>query len=159
MKLYDLTQEYIEGTKVKLDKYEGKVLLIVNTASKCVYTPQFTELQELYEEYGPKEFKILGFPCNQFLDQDPYSNEEILSFCKANYGVTFDMFKKTRVKGDKINPLYHYLVLNSPVDKGKEISWNFEKFLISKDGEILKRYKPEITPSDIKKDIEKALKA
>ncbi len=153
MQLYDIEVENMNGEVKKLSEYIGNVLLIVNTASKCGFTKQFRPLEYMYNEYKDKNFKILGFPCNQFLKQDPGTNEEILDFCKLNFGVTFEMFKKINVKGKDIHPLYSFLVENTPVKQGKKIKWNFEKFLISKTGEINNRYQSKISPLQIEEDI------
>jgi glutathione peroxidase len=133
-------------------------MLIVNTASACGYTPQFAGLEELHKEYGGKGLVVLGFPCNQFGSQDPGSNEEISQFCQLNYGVSFPMMAKIDVNGDKAHPLYKWLAKEAPGVLGTtSIKWNFTKFLIGKDGEVLKRYAPQDEPVKLKKDIEKAL--
>ncbi|MCF7927091.1 MAG: glutathione peroxidase [Candidatus Izimaplasma sp.] len=157
MSVYDYEVESMSDHKILLEKYKGKVLLIVNTASKCGYTPQFDSLQGLYESYNDEGFEILGFPCNQFLHQDPENNEKILEFCQVNYGVSFPMFKKLKVKGKDIHPLFDYLVNNSPDYTGKKVKWNFEKFLIDSAGNIIKRYRSKVVPEDIEKDIKKLL--
>ncbi|MCH4169941.1 MAG: glutathione peroxidase [Lactobacillus sp.] len=144
--IYDFTEARINGTEESLDKYKGKVLLIVNTASKCGFTPQFAGLEQLYKDYQDKDFEILGFPSNQFLHQDPGSNAEINEFCQMNYGVSFPMFAKIKVRGKEKNPLYDYLIENS---NGKAIKWNFTKFLIGRDGEIIERFEPKDKPEDI----------
>lgn len=157
MSLYDIEVEAMNGEKYPLGKYKNDVLLIVNTASKCGFTPQFEGLEELHKEFQDQGLRILGFPCNQFLHQDPGSNEDILSFCQINYGVDFEMFKKVSVKGKDQHPLYEYLVQNAPQRTNKKIKWNFEKFLISRDGEILQRYAPSVKPEELVEDIKKAL--
>ena len=157
MELYKIEVENMKGEIKTLNDYQKNVLLIVNTASKCGFTNQFKGLEELFLKCQGKNFKILGFPCNQFLKQDPGSNEEILEFCQLNYFVAFEMFKKINVKGEKIHPLYRFLVENSPVRQGKKIKWNFEKFLISRDGEIINRYQSKVTPAEIEEDIKKLL--
>jgi len=157
MHLYDIEVENMNGNIKSLSDYQGNVLLIVNTASKCGFTKQFKGLEDLFIKYKDDNFKILGFPCNQFFKQDPGSNKEILEFCQLNYGVTFEMFNKINVKGKDIHPLYNYLVNNSPIKHGKKIKWNFEKFLISSQGEILNRYQSKITPRAIEDDILKIL--
>jgi glutathione peroxidase len=154
MHLYDIEIENMKGEIKTLKEYEGKVLIIVNTASKCGFTPQFEGLENLYTKYKDKGFEILGFPCNQFLKQDPGSNEDILSFCQLNYGVSFEMFKKLFVKGKDIHPLYDYLVSNSKQRTNKKIKWNFEKFLISKTGEIVERALPGVEPVEMEEMIE-----
>ena len=148
---YDIEAKTIDGEAVKLEQFKGKTLLIVNTASKCGFTGQYDGLQELYETYKDRGFVILGFPSNDFLKQEPGSNEEIASFCKLNYGVTFPMFEKISVKGDAQHPLYQFLTSKetNPEFSGK-ISWNFNKFLISKDGQIINRFGSRTKPSDKK---------
>jgi len=157
MHLYDIEVENMEGIIKKLSVYNGKVLLIVNTASKCGFTKQFGALEDLNKKYKDKNLEILGFPCNQFFNQDPGSNSDILEFCSLNYGVSFEMFKKINVKGKDIHPLYKFLVENSPIKQDKKIKWNFEKFLISSSGEIVKRYQSKIKPEAIEDDILKQL--
>ncbi len=157
MNIYEIEVETIKGKKVSLRDYKEKVILIVNTASKCGFTPQFKDLEKLYQKYKEKGLMILGFPCNQFLHQDPGSNDQILSFCELNYGVTFPMFSKLNVKGKKIHPLYAYLIKNSPVRPLKNVKWNFEKFLINKQGEIVNRYRSRIRPIELFDDIEAIL--
>ncbi|MBN2604273.1 MAG: glutathione peroxidase [Bacilli bacterium] len=153
MSLYNIEIEKMNSEHISLNNYKGDVLLIVNTASKCGFTKQFGDLEKLYQKYKEQGFKILGFPCNQFLKQDPGSNEEILEFCTLNFGVTFEMFKKIDVKGKNIHPLFDYLVQNSPERVGKKIKWNFEKFLISKEGSVVHRYTSNTEPFDIETDI------
>ncbi|MDA3800213.1 MAG: glutathione peroxidase [Kiritimatiellae bacterium] len=149
--IYDIGVTTMAGEEITLEKYKGKTILIVNTASKCGYTKQFDGLQELYEAYKDKGFVILGFPSNNFLHQDPGSNKEILQFCKLNYGVTFPMFEKISVKGEGMHPLYVYLTSEvSDPDFAGKITWNFNKFLISKDGQIIDRFKSGDRPMDSK---------
>ena len=157
MSIYDFTVKDTFGDDVSLADYKGKVLLIVNTASKCGFTPQFEGLEKLYTELSGKGFEILGFPCNQFANQDPGTNEEIRNFCLMNYGVSFPMFEKIDVNGDNAAPLYKYLKSEKGGIGGKNIKWNFTKFLIGKDGEVLKRYASAHTPEDIRDDIVKLL--
>ena len=149
MNIYDIQIEKMNGELVDLKEYKNKTLLIVNTASKCGFTKQFAGLEELYKKYEEKDFVILGFPCNQFLRQDPGSNDEILEFCQLNFGVTFPMFSKINVNGKNRSELYSYLIDNSPVNKGAKIKWNFEKFLVNKDGTIVNRFLSKDTPEDI----------
>jgi len=137
MNIYDFSFENSKGQTVKLSDYKGKTLLIVNVASKCGYTKQYTPLEAMYKKYKDKGFVILGFPCNQFLHQEPGTNEEIQSFCQLNYGVTFPVFGKIKVNGKEAHPLYKYLKEQTG---GASIKWNFNKFLIDKNGNILKRY-------------------
>ncbi len=156
--LYGITVKTISGAEKALSDFEGKVLLIVNTASKCGFTPQFKGLEELYETYKAQGLEVLGFPCNQFLHQDPASNAEIQEFCSLNYGVSFPMFAKVEVNGANTHPLYQLLKSERPGLFGSEkIKWNFTKFLVGKDGKVLKRYAPNTEPKDIAKDIQKAL--
>ena len=132
--------------EVSLSDYNGKVLLIVNVASECGFTPQYEGLQEIYEKYNPQGFEILAFPCNDFGGQEPGTNEQIQNFCSTNFGVTFVLFDKIRVLGDNKSPLYERLTNNSVTEKG-DIKWNFEKFLISKEGKIVARYRSTVRPT------------
>ena len=157
MSLYTQKVVKMSGFESDLSEYEGKVLLIVNTASKCGYTKQFDGLQFIYEKYKDQGFVVLGFPCNQFLRQDPGSNQEILNFCQVNFGVNFPMYQKIKVRGKEQHDLYKYLINNSPTRKGKSIKWNFEKFLINRDGEVVDRFESKITPEEISSEIEKLL--
>ena len=157
MKFYDFKAKKINGEIASMNEYEGKVVLVVNTASKCGLTPQFKELQEIYEEYKSKGFEILGFPCDQFAKQEFGRNEEINKFCKLNYGVSFSMFEKINVNGEDTHPLYKYLKNESKGLLSKNIKWNFTKFLIDKDGNVIKRYAPVVSPLKIKTDIENLL--
>jgi glutathione peroxidase len=150
----------IDGKKVALKKYAGKPLLIVNTASACGFTPQFKGLQALHEEYGPQGLVVLGFPCNQFGNQDSGSNEEIASFCELNFGVSFPMMAKIEVNGPQATPLYQWLSSEAPGLLGSQaIKWNFTKFLVGKDGQVIKRYAPQDAPASLAKDIEAAIAA
>ncbi|MFD1068283.1 glutathione peroxidase [Oceanobacillus locisalsi] len=155
--IYDFSAQTIDGEEKQLSDYKGKVLLIVNTASKCGFTPQFEGLQKLYDQYKEEGFEILGFPCNQFGYQDPGSEEEIQDFCKANYGVTFQMFSKVNVKGQDIHPLFNFLTSEQKGILGEQIKWNFTKFLIDTDGKVAKRFGPQKNPDTIEKDIEALL--
>lgn len=156
--IYDFEAKDIDGTTKKLSEYKGNALLVVNTASKCGFTPQFDGLEKLYKSYNKKGFQILGFPCNQFGGQEPGNENEIKSFCSLSYDVTFPMFAKIEVNGNNAHPLYKYLKKNSKGILGTEfIKWNFTKFLIGKNGEVLKRYAPTDTPEDIAKDLEELL--
>jgi glutathione peroxidase len=143
----NFTMNSLDGKEVDLSKYQGKVVLIVNIASKCGLTPQYKQLQALHEKYGNDGLVILGFPCNQFGQQEPGSPQEIQQFCSVNYGVTFPLFAKIEVNGDGACPLYKYLTAldSKPTGKGK-ISWNFEKFIISRNGEVVARFSPRTTP-------------
>lgn len=158
MSFYDFSAKRMNGQEVNMEEYKGKVVLVVNTASKCGFTPQFKELEEVYKEYNEKGFEILGFPCNQFAKQDAGSNSEIQEFCQLNYGVTFTMFEKIDVNGEDAHPLYKYLKSEAKGLLGKEVKWNFTKFLIDSEGKVIKRYASTVSPLKIKGDIEKLLK-
>lgn len=173
MKIYDFIANDIDGDLVSLQDYRGKVMLIVNTASKCGFTPQYEDLQKLYTQYNDKGFEILGFPCSQFMDQEFEESEEIKSFCTLNYGVTFPIFEKIYVNGKFAHPLYKYLKENAPFEGfdmsnstnkildsmikekfpaftvGNAIRWNFTKFLIDREGNIIKRFESAVDPMDI----------
>ena len=158
--VYDFDALQINGQPVPLKQFQGKPLLIVNTASACGFTPQFAGLEELHKTYGGKGLVVLGFPCNQFGAQDKGSNDEISEFCQLNYGVSFPMMAKIDVNGSDAHPLYQWLVKEAPGFLGtKAIKWNFTKFLIGKDGQVLKRYAPTDTPASLAQDIEAALAA
>ena len=143
----DFKMESLEGQPVDLSKYKGEVVLIVNVASKCGLTPQYKQLEEVYTKYKGKGFEVLGFPANEFLHQEPGTNQEISSFCTSKYGVDFPMFSKIVVKGEGINPLYQYLTSKdtNPGFDG-DITWNFEKFLVGRDGKVVKRFAPKVKP-------------
>ena len=156
--VYDFSCATTGGKKKSLVDYKGKVLLVVNTASKCGFTPQFEGLEEMYEQYKDEGLEILGFPCNQFGKQDPGSNDEIMEFCQLNYGVSFPMFGKIEVNGGGTDPLFKHLKKEAPGALGTErIKWNFTKFLIDTDGNVVKRYGPTDKPKAIAKDVEKLL--
>ncbi|MBQ7516189.1 MAG: glutathione peroxidase [Schwartzia sp.] len=181
MGIYDFTVKTNKGEEKSLADYKGKVLLIVNTASKCGFTPQFKELQDLYMEYKDKGLEILGFPCNQFAGQEPGTNSEVQEFCRLNYGVTFQIFEKGDVRGETAQPLFKYLTQEKKFEgfdkshpiaakltealqanfpeylEGDGIKWNFTKFLIDREGNVIKRFEPTTNPSDIKADIEALL--
>ena len=157
MGFYDFNATAMGGKDISMREYEGKVVLVVNTASKCGLTPQFEELEKLYSKYKGRGFEILGFPCNQFANQDSGTNKEIQEFCQLNYGVTFTMFEKIDVNGDGAHPLYKFLKDEKSSLLGKEIKWNFAKFLIDKKGKVHKRYAPTTIPAKIENDIEKLL--
>lgn len=144
--VYDFTVKSLEGKDVDLSKYKGKVLLIVNTASKCGYTPQYAALQKLQDKYAGQGLAVLGFPANDFGSQEPGTNAEIGAFCQKNYGVTFDLFSKVSVKGPTQTSLFHYLTQEANPGMTGDIGWNFEKFLISKDGKLVGRYKSAVKP-------------
>lgn len=156
--LYDTEVETIEGTTTSLKHLEGKVALIVNTASQCGFTPQFDGLEKLYQRYKDRGFVVLGFPCNQFGSQDPGSNDEIAGFCQKNYGVSFPMHAKVEVNGDDTHPLFVQLKKSAPGLLGSErIKWNFTKFLVDAQGHVVKRYAPTTKPEAIVEDVEKLL--
>ncbi|MBA2874739.1 glutathione peroxidase [Thermaerobacillus caldiproteolyticus] len=181
MSIYHFEVKKPNGQTVSLSDYKGKVLLIVNTASKCHFTPQFQDLQKLYEKYRDYHFEILGFPCNQFGEQEPGSNEDAVAFCQLNYGVTFPIFSKIEVNGNNAHPLFQYLKKEAPfrgfdetsatakilklmiLEKapqwlmGDEIKWNFTKFLIDQNGKVIRRYEPNEEPVDFEKDIAELL--
>jgi glutathione peroxidase len=156
--IHDFDALSIDGKPVSLAQFKGKPLLIVNTASACGFTPQFGGLEKLHKTYGARGLVVLGFPCNQFGSQDPGSNDEIASFCQLNYGVTFPMMEKVNVNGAQAHPLYQWLTAEAPGLLGsKAIKWNFTKFLVGKDGRVIKRYAPQDAPEKLAADIELAL--
>ncbi len=158
--IYNFEALSIDGKPAHLSTQRGKVMLIVNTASACGFTPQFGGLEKLWEQYRDKGLVVLGFPSNQFGAQDPGTNEEIASFCQVNYGVKFPMMSKVDVNGNKAHPLWQWLKAEAPGILGtKAIKWNFTKFLVGKDGKVLKRYAPNDSPESLKGDIEAALAA
>ncbi|GAA0086253.1 glutathione peroxidase [Clostridium sp. CTA-7] len=157
MNFYDFSAKDINGHEINMNEYKGKVLLVVNTASKCGFTPQLKELEELYKEYRSIGLEILGFPCNQFLNQEPGSNNDVKNFCEINYGVTFNMFEKIDVNGNNAHPIFKYLKSKEKGILTSEIKWNFTKFLIDKEGNVVKRYSPTTSPSKIRADIKKLL--
>lgn len=158
MNVYDFQATSLDGKPVDLAQYRGKVLLIVNTASKCGFTPQYQGLETVYRELHGRGLEVLGFPCNQFGSQEPGSEEEIGAFCEKNYGVSFPMFAKVDVNGDNAHPLWKHLKGEAPGVLGTEgIKWNFTKFLIGRDGKVVKRYAPQTKPEEIADDIEKLL--
>lgn len=156
--VHEFSVKDINGKDVSLSDFKGKVLLIVNVASKCGYTRQYSGLQKIYDKYKEQGFEILAFPCNDFGGQEPGTNEEIAEFCSTNFNVTFPLFDKIKVLGEDKNPLYKMLTNNSNVEKG-DINWNFEKFLISKEGEVIARYKSSVEPESdaVAKAIEQEL--
>lgn len=177
--IYDFKTKSNKGAEVDLAQYEGQVVMIVNTASKCGFTPQYDGLEALYQKYKDQGFVILGFPCDQFAGQEPGSNEEIAEFCRLNHGVTFPLMAKTDVNGANAEPVFEFLKTQAPteeysgfkakathkmlkaisksVEKDSDILWNFTKFLVSKDGLTVKRYAPTTTPEDIEKDLKSLL--
>ncbi len=157
--IYDFKLRTINGKDTTLEPYKGKVLLIVNVASKCGYTPQYDGLETLYTKYKDKGFVVLGFPCNQFGSQEPGSEAEIQNFCRVNFGVTFPMFSKINVNGENTHPLYQYLKSEQPGILGTEaIKWNFTKFLVDKEGHVVERFGSSTKPSELEDKIEALLK-
>ena len=156
--VYDFSAKTIDGKTRKLSDYKGKVLLVVNTASQCGFTPQYKGLETLYKKYKDKGFAVLGFPSNQFGQQEPGPDSDIAEFCEMNFGVTFPMFSKIDVNGADAHPLYKYLTSTKKGLLGSEgIKWNFTKFLVDKEGKVVERYAPTTKPEDLQKDIEKTL--
>jgi len=158
MSIYSFKIKDSHGNEKGLSDYQGKVLLIVNTASKCGLTPQYADLQALFSTLHGQGFEILAFPCDQFGHQEPGSDEEIQQFCRLNYGVTFPVFSKIEVNGDGADPLYQYLTKQKPGPKGQEIQWNFTKFLIDRNGNIVERFEPVIKPETLAPFIMEQLK-
>ena len=178
-KIYEFKTRSNKGAEVDLAQYEGKILMIVNTASKCGFTPQYDGLEALYQKYKDHGLVIIGFPCDQFAGQEPGSNEEIAEFCRINHGVTFPLMAKTEVNGANVEPIFEYLKSQAPteeynglkakaaaklfktisksVEKDSDIKWNFTKFLVNRDGTSIKRYAPTTTPEEIEKDLEAML--
>jgi glutathione peroxidase len=158
MNVFDFQAASLDGKPVDLAQYRGKVLLVVNTASKCGFTPQYEGLETLYRELHGRGLEVLGFPCNQFGSQEPGSEADIGAFCEKNYGVSFPMFAKVDVNGDAAHPLWKYLKNAAPGVLGTEgIKWNFTKFLVGRDGTVLHRYAPQTKPQDFADDVEKSL--
>jgi glutathione peroxidase len=155
--VYDFTAVLNDGRVKALSDYRGKVLLIVNTASKCGFTPQYKGLETIYKKYKDRGFEVLGFPCDQFGHQEPGTDEEIKGFCEVNFGVTFPLFRKIAVNGDGADPLYKYLKSQAPGFLNEAIKWNFTKFLVDRQGKVVGRYASTTTPEDITKDLEKIL--
>lgn len=182
MSIYDFSAVSIDGELINLSDYKGKVLIIVNTASKCGFTPQYAELEKIYTQYKDQGLEILGFPCNQFAEQEPGTNTEVKKFCELNYGVSFQLFEKINVRDENIHPLFAYLTENTHFNgfgennpasdmlsgflkekfphylEGDSIKWNFTKFLIDKEGNIAGRYEPTVSPEKMIDDIEKEIK-
>ena len=156
--ILNFSSKDLNGEEINLSKYSGKVLLIVNTASNCGFTPQYNGLQDLYNQYSKQGFEVLGYPCNQFGSQEPGSNQEIEKFCKINYAVTFPLFSKIEVNGPSAHPLFKFLTSSKPGLLGtKAIKWNFTKFLINRNGEPVRRYSSKTTPEEISSEILKLL--
>ena len=158
MKIYDFKVKDNLGKEISLENYKGKTLIIVNTASKCGLTPQFEDLEFLYKKYKNENFEILGFPCNQFAKQELNSNNEIQDFCQLNYGVTFKVFDKINVNGENAHPLYKYLKKEKSGIFGGSIKWNFTKFLIDKNGNVVERYAPTDSPLKMEEKIKELIK-
>lgn len=155
--LGDFTAMAIDGTERSLSDFSGDVVLVVNTASECGYTPQFAGLEQLWETYRDRGFTVVGFPCNQFGGQDPGSDEQIGAFCQQNYGVTFPMMAKVDVNGADAHPVWRWLKAEKGGLLGDRIKWNFTKFLVGRDGQVIGRYAPQVEPAKLTEDIEKAL--
>ncbi|MCR6106693.1 glutathione peroxidase [Salipaludibacillus agaradhaerens] len=157
--IYNFTVQKANGDEVSLEEYKGKVVLIVNTATKCGLAPQFKELQAIYEQYKTDGLEVLGFPSNQFMNQEPLEDDQIASACELNFGVTFPLFKKINVNGPSAHPLYKHLKEKEKGVLSKEIKWNFTKFLINRDGEVINRYSPQTSPKKIETDINQLLQS
>ncbi len=155
--LHDFSATANDGQEVDLATYDGKVVLVVNTASQCGFTPQYAGLQELHDTYADEGFAVLGFPCDQFGGQEPGTDEEIATFCESSFGVTFPLFAKVEVNGDDAHPVYRWLRTEKGGLLGGAIKWNFTKFLVGRDGEVVQRYAPTMKPEKLAGDIEKAL--
>jgi len=158
MSIYDFKVKTNKNEEIDFSKYKGKILLIVNTASKCGFTPQYAGLEELYQTYKKKGLEILAFPCNQFGTQEPGTSEEIASFCDLQFNITFPLFEKIDVNGSDTHPLYEHLKSQAPGLLGsKKVKWNFTKFLVSRDGQSIKRFSPQSKPESLMQDIESLL--
>lgn len=158
MNIYDFTVKDMDGNDVSLSAYKGKILLIVNTASKCGLTPQYEDLERIYKKLGNEKFEILAFPCNQFGKQEPGNNEEIKTFCEISYDITFPVFSKVDVNGKDADPLYKYLTKTKKGILGEAIKWNFTKFLVDSEGNIVDRFAPTTVPAKLESEIEKLIK-
>lgn len=157
MTVHEFVVKETTGKETSLSLYQGDVLLIVNTATKCGFSPQFRGLERLYQTYKDQHFVVLGFPCNQFMNQEPVSNEEMTNVCERNFGVTFPLFAKIDVNGEKTEPLYAYLKKEQKGVLSSAIKWNFTKFLVDQNGQVVKRYGPNVAPENIEKDIKRLL--
>ena len=157
MNFYDFSAFKMNGETVSMSDFKGKVVIVVNTASKCGFTPQFEGLEKLYENYKDQGLEILGFPCNQFVNQDAGENSEINEFCLLNYGVTFPMFQKIKVNGKEANPLYQFLKKEAKGALSGTIKWNFTKFLIDREGNVIERFAPKTEPKEMEEEIQKLL--
>lgn len=158
MNIYDFKVITIDEEEQYLSEYKNKVLLIVNTASKCGFTPQYKGLEELYKKYGSEKFEVLGFPCDQFMHQEPGTNSEIKNFCEINFGVTFPLFEKIDVNGENAHPLFKYLTQEKSGLLSRKIKWNFTKFLIDSNGNVVNRFAPSTEPEKLSSEIEKLIK-
>lgn len=154
---YNFSANSLKGESISMEQYQDQVVLVVNTASKCGFTPQYAGLQDLYEKYQDQGFVVLGFPCNQFAGQEPGDSDQITEFCSVNYGVQFPMFEKIDVNGDAVHPLFQYLCEALPGMMGNRVKWNFTKFLIDRDGEPIKRFASATKPSKLEQEIKKLL--
>ncbi|MEK4564175.1 glutathione peroxidase [Alkalihalobacillus sp. FSL R5-0424] len=158
MSVYDFSVKSSKGEEIPLSKYEGKALLIVNTATKCGFAPQFDGLEKLHQEYADQGFEVLGFPCNQFMNQEPVEDDEMENVCKVNFGVSFPLFAKVNVNGSDAHPLYQYLKKEKKGTIGSDVKWNFTKFLVNQQGEVIERFAPTTKPEKIEPEIKKLLK-
>ncbi|MBM0067405.1 glutathione peroxidase [Alkalicoccobacillus gibsonii] len=158
MSVYDYTVKSSKGEDIPLSKYEGKALLIVNTATKCGFAPQFDGLEKLHQEYADQGFEVLGFPCNQFMNQEPVEDDEMENVCKVNFGVSFPLFAKVDVNGSNAHPLYQHLKKEKKGTIGSDVKWNFTKFLVNQEGEVIERFAPTTKPEKIEPEIKKLLK-
>ena len=156
---FDFSAVANNGKTVDFKQYDGMVVLVVNTASKCGFTPQYKALEQLFRDYRDRGFAVIGFPCDQFAHQEPGTDAEIAQFCQINFGVTFPLMSKIKVNGKEAHPLYNFLKAKAPGTLGNAIKWNFTKFLVRRDGTTITRYAPNVDPDDIRQDIEKALNA
>ncbi len=157
MSIYDYSAKDIDGNIVPMDEYKGKVVLIVNTASKCGFTPQYAGLEKLYQDFKGQDFLVLGFPSNQFKEQEPGSDDDIKNFCEINYGVTFPLFSKVDVNGDDAHDLFKYIRKETKGLLGDSVKWNFTKFLVDRNGQVIKRFSPQTPPDKLVDDIKKLL--
>lgn len=157
MSIYDYSAQDIDGNVVSMDEYKGKVVLVVNTASKCGFTPQYTGLEKLYQEFKDQDFVVLGFPSNQFKEQEPGDDEDIKTFCEINYGVSFPLFSKVDVNGDDAHDLFRFLRKETKGMLGDSVKWNFTKFLVDRNGQAIKRFAPQTAPEKLVDDIKELL--
>ncbi|WP_066187534.1 glutathione peroxidase [Gracilibacillus timonensis] len=157
MSIYDIPITTIQGEEKKLADYQSKAMIVVNTASKCGFTPQFDGLQELYKKYKDQGLEVLGFPSNQFMNQEPGTSQEAEEYCRQHYGVSFPMFAKVDVRGKNAHPLFQHLTKEAPGIISDQVKWNFTKFLIDEEGQVIKRYAPKTEPKDMEKDIQTLL--